>query len=82
MSGVHVEVGPAPISRTRAERRLAASAWGAVVLFTGHVRPDRRPGGRVVALDYEADRVMAKASLASIGRRALQRFSVGAVVLT
>ena len=64
-----------------AERWLTARPGGGVVVFAGRVRPDRRGTSKVVALDYEADRVPALAQLRAIERTARQRFGARGLLL-
>jgi molybdopterin synthase catalytic subunit len=64
-----------------AEARLASRPGGAVVVFAGLVRPDRRAGATVVALDYEVDRVPALAQLRRIERAARRRFGATEVIV-
>ncbi|HTW56301.1 MAG TPA: molybdenum cofactor biosynthesis protein MoaE [Thermoplasmata archaeon] len=70
-----------PLSVPAAARALAGPGLGGVVLFVGRVRPDRTAAGRVVALDYEADRRRAVRRLEEIAREARSRFGAGRVVL-
>jgi molybdopterin synthase catalytic subunit len=70
-----------PLSIPAAARALAGPGLGGVVLFAGRVRPDRAAGGRVVALEYEADRRRALRRLREIARRARARYGAGRVVL-
>jgi len=64
-----------------AERKLTTGEGGGVAIFAGRVRPDRRGGSRVVALDYEGDRRPALDRLRAIERTARRRFGASAVVL-
>src|SRR5580692_12365090 len=70
-----------PLSLARAYRELEDPGSGGVVLFAGRVRPDRLPGGRVTALEYEADEGMAKRQLAVLEATARQRFGARRIVL-
>jgi molybdopterin synthase catalytic subunit len=65
----------------RAEARLASKGAGGVVVFAGRVRPDRRRGTRVVALDYEVDLVPALAQLRKVERDARRRFAATDLLL-
>jgi molybdopterin synthase catalytic subunit len=64
-----------------AERRLDRPGNGGVVVFAGRVRPDRRRGATVRALDYEADRGPALRALRELEREARRRFGARDVVL-
>ena len=70
-----------PLAVAAAEAWLAARPGGGVVLFAGRVRPDRRAGSTVVALDYEVDRVPALAQLRLMERTARRRFRATGIVL-
>jgi molybdopterin synthase catalytic subunit len=78
---VSVRIGRARLSVASAYRALEDARSGGVVLFAGRVRPDRAPGGRVEALEYEADRPMAVASLERLERFAVARFGARRTVL-
>ena len=64
-----------------AEAWLATRAGGAIVVFAGRVRPDRRGGETVAALDYEVDPVPALVRLREIERTARRRFGASGLVL-
>ena len=70
-----------PLSIAAAEAALDRSPAGAVVLFAGRVRADRRGRAVVGALEYEVDRRPALAALASLEREARRRFGARGVVL-
>lgn len=70
-----------PLTLAEAERRLRARPGGAVVVFAGRVRRDRRRGSSVVALEYEVDRVPALARLRALERAARRRFGASELVL-
>jgi len=70
-----------PLSVAAAVRALSGPDLGGVAVFAGRVRPDARPGGRVVAIDYEADARFARRRLAEIERIARARYGAGQVVL-
>lgn len=70
-----------PLSVPSALRALAAPDLGGVAVFAGRVRPDPRPSGRVIALDYEVDGRAARRRLTEIERTARRRFGAGRVVL-
>jgi len=70
-----------PLSVAAAVRALATPGLGGVALFAGRVRPDARPPGRVVAIDYEADLPLARRRLSEIERTARARYGAGRVVL-
>jgi molybdopterin synthase catalytic subunit len=70
-----------PLSVAAVERHLGTAESGGVVVFAGRVRPDRRGGRRVLALDYEVDLVPALARLHGIEREAGRRFGARSVVL-
>ena len=76
-----VRLSRAPLSIVDAEAFLARRPGGAIVLFAGRVRPDRRGSSRVVALDYEVDRAPALAQLRDIERRAHRRFGASELLL-
>jgi len=78
---VSVRLTRAPLSVAAAMRSLAGDELGGVVVFVGRVRPDSSPRGPVVALDYEAHRVLAVNSLLELERSARRRYGVGKVVL-
>jgi len=78
---VTVRLTRRPISLARAEAALVGRPGGGLVLFAGRVRPDRRGGATVVALEYEVDRVPALARLRAIERTAVRRFGATGVVL-
>lgn len=64
-----------------AETWFASRPGGGVVVFAGRVRPDRRRGSSVVALDYEVDVAPALTQLRAIERAARRRFGAGGLVL-
>jgi len=78
---VSVRLSRRALSVAAAERWLAPVPAGAMVVFAGRVRPDRRRGTTVTALDYEVDTVPALAQLRTIERRALRRFGAQRLVL-
>jgi len=63
-----------PLSLARAYRALESESAGAIVVFVGRVRPDATGHGKVVALDYEADRNPALGSFREIDRAAFRRY--------
>ena len=69
------------LSVAAAERSLGSGTGGGIVVFAGRVRPDRRRGSSVTALDYEVDAVPALAQLRAIERAARTRFGAGDLVL-
>jgi molybdopterin synthase catalytic subunit len=79
--GMGVRLTSTRLSLAAAEAILASRPGGAVVLFAGRVRPDRRGGSTVVALDYEVDRVPALAQLRELERRTRRRFRASGLVL-
>ncbi|HEV2165618.1 MAG TPA: molybdenum cofactor biosynthesis protein MoaE [Thermoplasmata archaeon] len=76
-----IRVDRRPISIGAAYRELDDPESGGVVLFLGRVRPDPGRGGRVAALDYEADVPMAVRSLAELAERARRRFGARRLVI-
>jgi len=70
-----------PLTVAAAERWLTVGPGGGVVVFAGRVRPDRRGASKVVALDYEVDRVPALVQLRAIERTARQRFRARGLLL-
>jgi molybdopterin synthase catalytic subunit len=76
-----VRLSRRPLSVASAARALEAPGLGGVALFIGRVRPDPAPSGRVVALDYEVDRVASARRLREIERLARSRYGAGRVVL-
>jgi len=76
-----VRLSRARLSIASAEAWLANRPGGAVVVFAGRVRADRRGRTTVLALDYEVDRVPALAQLRAIERDASRRFGATGVVL-
>ncbi|MCI4362861.1 MAG: molybdenum cofactor biosynthesis protein MoaE, partial [Thermoplasmata archaeon] len=76
-----VRVSAAPLSIGDAYREVAGRGAGGIAIFVGVVRPDRTSGGPTVALEYEADRGLAEASLERLERRARDRFGARKVVL-
>ena len=70
-----------PLTVAAAEDWLASRRGGGIVVFAGRVRPDRRGGSTVVALDYEIDAVPALARLRVLERRARRRFGASGLVL-
>ncbi|HVL47344.1 MAG TPA: molybdenum cofactor biosynthesis protein MoaE [Candidatus Thermoplasmatota archaeon] len=73
-SGLH----EGPFDTDAVVRRLAAAGGGAVVTFTGVVRPTSgdRPGGSVVRLEFESYEAMAEEALADVASRARAKFGV------
>ncbi len=69
------------LSMAEAMRVLARPGLGGIALFAGCVRPDPGPGGRVVALDYEAHGPLAVGALRALEREAVRRFGPGRFVL-
>jgi molybdopterin synthase catalytic subunit len=69
------------LSVAAAYAELAQDRLGGVVVFAGRVRPDVGPEGRVVALDYEAHRPLARAALHRLAREARRRHPGARVVL-
>lgn len=69
------------LSLGAAERQLSGRGLGGVVVFAGRVRPDATARGKVVALEYEADRQPALERLRAIETAARRRFGVRRVVL-
>ena len=76
-----VRLSARPLSVPAAYRELEGPDLGGVAVFVGRVRPDRRPGGPVVALDYEVDRAIALGRLAAIARRAERTWGARRTVL-
>ena len=70
-----------PLSLSSASASLRGRGLGGVVLFAGRVRPDATRSGRVRALLYEADPVVARRELGRLERTARQRFHAERVVL-
>jgi molybdopterin synthase catalytic subunit len=64
-----------------ASRELEGPGLGGVVLFSGRVRPERRGGRRVTALDYEVHLGPALAALERLDIEARKRFGVDRTVL-
>src|SRR5208282_1786460 len=58
-----------PLSVPAAMEALEGPGLGGVVLFAGRVRPDATRRGRVVALEYEAHRTLARVVLAELERK-------------
>ncbi|HTP55766.1 MAG TPA: molybdenum cofactor biosynthesis protein MoaE [Thermoplasmata archaeon] len=65
----------------RAWVELEGPGLGGVTVFVGRVRPDATAGGRVVALDYEADPPLARRRLAEIEAIARRRYGASRTVL-
>jgi molybdopterin synthase catalytic subunit len=78
---VTAEITSRKLSLQHVDRFVRDPASGAVVLFVGRVRPDTVRGRRVVALDYESDRVMALARLRELERRARRDYGARKVYL-
>jgi molybdopterin synthase catalytic subunit len=78
---VSVRLSRRRLSLGAAERALEPGNSGGVVVFAGRVRPDRRNGATVVALEYEVDRVPAIRALQALEREARHRFGARDVVL-
>ena len=76
-----VRLGRRRLTIASAERALASAPGGGTVVFAGTVRPDRRGGSEVRALDYEVDRRPAIARLQAIERAARRRFGATEVIL-
>jgi len=76
-----VRLSPRRLSYWAALAELGGPALGGVVLFAGRVRPDRVPGGRVVALDYDAHVGPALRRLEEIASIARRRYGARRVVL-
>lgn len=76
-----VRVGPRPLSAAQALAELQDRASGAVLLFIGRVRPDRRAHGHVAALDYEAHVAVAEAALRRLEAEARSLYRLSRVVL-
>jgi len=70
-----------PLSIAAALRELEGPGLGGLVVFTGHVRPDRTRNGRVESLVYEVDLRPALARLKTIERTARRRFGSDRVVI-
>ena len=70
-----------PLSVAAAEKWLASRPGGGIVIFAGRVRPDRKRGSHVVALDYEVHRVPALLQLRALEQRARGRFGATGLVL-
>lgn len=70
-----------PLSLSSASASLRGPGLGGVVLFAGCVRPDATRSGRVRALLYEADPVMARRELGRLEDTARQRFGAERIVL-
>ena len=71
----------ARLSLAAAARELEGPGLGGVVLFEGRVRPERRAGRSVVALDYEVHEGPALAEMARLDREARSKFGVRRTVL-
>ncbi len=69
------------LSLGAASRALEGAGLGGVVVFAGRVRPDSRPAGRVVALEYEVDRAMALRRMRALDAAARRKFGARRVVL-
>ncbi len=69
-----VRLSPRPLSLPAACRELDTPGPGGFVVFVGRVRPDRVPGGRVVALVYEAHEAPALRELAKLETEARRQF--------
>jgi molybdopterin synthase catalytic subunit len=63
-----------PLRLDRAYQSLEAKGAGAIVLFAGRVRPDATDRGRIRALEYEADRPLARRSFQEIDRQIRAQF--------
>jgi molybdopterin synthase catalytic subunit len=70
-----------PLSVPAAMEALEGPGLGGVVLFAGRVRPDATRRGRVVALEYEAHRTLARVVLAELERKVHRRYGAERVVL-
>jgi molybdopterin synthase catalytic subunit len=69
------------LSLAAAARELEGPGLGGVVVFAGRVRPERRAGRAVVALDYEVHEGPARAAMARLDRDARVKFGVKRTVL-
>jgi molybdopterin synthase catalytic subunit len=78
---VSVRLTRRPLSMAAAMRVLEGPGLGGVAVFAGRVRPDRVGRGRVVALEYEAHRILALRALTALERTARRRFGAERVVL-
>jgi molybdopterin synthase catalytic subunit len=78
---VEVRLSRRPLSVPAAARALAGPGLGGLALFVGRVRPDRGPGGRVVAIDYEVDRALGERRLREIAAIARRRYGAERLVL-
>jgi len=76
-----IRLSRSPLSYQAAARELGGTALGGLVLFAGRVRPDPTARGRVVALDYDADRAPAIRRLREIADLARRRYGARRVVL-
>jgi molybdopterin synthase catalytic subunit len=70
-----------PLSVPSAYRNLRDDASGGAAVFVGRVRPDRRRGFRVAALEYEAHATLALRALRSLEQEARRRFGARRVFL-
>jgi molybdopterin synthase catalytic subunit len=69
------------LSVAAAFRELERAGVGGIAVFAGRVRPDRRSGSRVVALDYETHEGPAMDGLRALERTARTRFGLAGAVL-
>lgn len=65
-----------PISIEDATSRLDLQGHGALVTFSGHIRPEDAYGSTLSHMEYEAYEEMAKQQLQSIGETIAQRWGV------
>lgn len=70
-AGIHVRIGPEPLSLEALAARVASPAAGAVVVFQGMTR-------EVTRLDYEAYREMAEPQIEAILRECAERHGLEA----
>jgi molybdopterin synthase catalytic subunit len=78
---VSVRLTSGRLSIARAYATLADPKSGGVVLFVGRVRPDRRRGGEVSSLFYEAHTTVAESAMTALEAAARRRPGVRQVLL-
>jgi len=79
--GFYFELTTEPVCIERATRRLNLEGNGAVVTFSGHIRPHDAEGKSLSHMDYEAYQEMAEPEARKIADTIKQRWRITEVAL-